>query len=91
VAVYTKEHLWVRNQERLGEEARKEGEVIGEKADLLAELWLKLFEESRVQQPNGYWYTAARPLTLHEKEQFAEPAEAADSALMAATGVGTGS
>ncbi len=56
LAIYTKEHLWLRNQGRLFPEILELGSFLAESGgDLMADLWIQLFDEARAGHSKEFY------------------------------------
>jgi hypothetical protein len=51
VNVYLKEHLWIRMEEKMGEEVRTRGQHIIDNQKHLAGIWISMYEDARRHDP----------------------------------------
>jgi len=51
VNVYLKEHLWIRMEEKMGEEVRTRGQYIIDNQKHLAGIWISMYEDARRHDP----------------------------------------
>lgn len=73
VQIYTREHLWLRNLSRMSPDDVDRGQFIMHNTDLLADIWLAIYEDGRQIGDDSYRAGRGRPATPAEQQRLTAP------------------